>query len=1140
MNYLNKYLVFQIILLFFTSSLYSQRENFRHFSLQDGLPDAIITSIAQTNDGFIYFGTENGISRFDGQETINYSTSDGLSNNYVNSIVPYKKSGLLIGTYSGLSVFDGNRFLNLSKNNGLSGDIVNTIFNNGEEYLIGTTSGITLFSKGKLDSVYQNSFFDSHSIYAFSLDSNRALYIGTDKGLFKIINDSVLTIRENIVVRSLLTSSESILFCGTSKGLFKIVGNKADQVSKIGNRTIYSIIEDHNKYIWVGTNKGISKILENDVKSYITNDAFLGNNCYSILEDRELNLWFGSEKGVNLYDNGLFQLYNRRQGVKSTVWAIYQTRKGNLWIGTDGNGVLGFRNNEFVEVPVLKNLPKTIWNIFEDSNDNVWFATNHGAVKLNSNNKLEFYNIESGFIDDMVLDIFEDKNFNIWLTTFESGVFKYDGSSFKNIVLTNAGYLPVFNIIEDSENSLWFASSGGLDKIKNERRVPFQFEDKFTQYSFYSILFDSLNNNILLGSFNRGLIIYDLDSSSIKSITKNDGLNDNAILFMKFDDNKSNLWIGTNQGLNRFDYKGFTNNNKYIRLKSYNYYDGFPGVECNQLEAIYDTNNQFWFSTREGVVKYNPSRAKENNYVSQPFISSVEINYKEIDLSNYGEKNDIDSTIINNIEFPHDKNNLTISFSSLYYTNPLNVKFKYMLHGVDEQFSPLTKNDYVTYSSLSPGNYQFELISYTLDGEVPSKPIHFNFSIETPFWKSDYFVSFVVFLIIMVLYILYRVRIYTVSKKNVELLKLYRENISNQKLLEESEKDYKGLFENAHSAILIIDPDSFLIIDANHSAELLYGYNRVELINLSTKVLTVHINNTQEFIDKVIQDKGVKKYKTSHIKKDGSEIILNVNASTTNYKGKTAIISLHRDITEEEEIKRQLLIAKDSAEKSDKLKGEFLAQISHEIRTPINTILGYVSLINTEIEDTVSEEVNNLFEPIKRSSARIIRTIDLILDMSEVNAGTFDLSIKKIDVAELLYEIVVEQRQSAKSKNLKLEFINNSTNSYLLIDYYTFGQIFTNLVDNAIKYTEEGKVELILSNAGSKTIIEIQDTGIGISEEFLPTLFDSFTQEEQGYTRKYDGNGLGLALVKNYVKINKGIISVESTKGIGSKFRVEF
>ena len=137
-----------------------------------------------------------------------------------------------------------------------------------------------------------------------------------------------------------------------------------------------------------------------------------------------------------------------------------------------------------------------------------------------------------------------------------------------------------------------------------------------------------------------------------------------------------------------------------------------------------------------------------------------------------------------------------------------------------------------------------------------------------------------------------------------------------------------------------------------------------------------------------------------------------------------------------------------------------------------------------------------------------------------------------------LYE---EFKFTAKQRGLELTFINTTETASILGDKYSLSQLFVNLIDNALKYTKEGKIEILVFNDEDGALsVDINDTGIGISEEFLPTLFKPFTQEEQGYTRKFEGNGLGLALVKKYCELNEAIIKVESAKNIGTKFNVKF
>ena len=248
------------------------------------------------------------------------------------------------------------------------------------------------------------------------------------------------------------------------------------------------------------------------------------------------------------------------------------------------------------------------------------------------------------------------------------------------------------------------------------------------------------------------------------------------------------------------------------------------------------------------------------------------------------------------------------------------------------------------------------------------------------------------------------------------------------------------------------------------------------------------------------------------------------------------------DITNIKETEKELISAKEQAEESDRLKSAFLAQMSHEIRTPVNTILNFISLIKEDVQESAPEEVLNNFSIIDSGSRRLIRTIDSILNMSQLQAGNFDTHVEDIHIyQDVLKGLAQEFRQSAENKGLNFS-VNNSCNGELISgDRYSITQLFANLIDNSIKYTNEGKVNINLyKNAKGNIAIEVEDTGIGMSKEFLNKLFEPFSQEQIGYTRKFEGNGLGLALVKNYAKINNAIINIESIKGKGSKFVVEF
>ena len=236
-----------------------------------------------------------------------------------------------------------------------------------------------------------------------------------------------------------------------------------------------------------------------------------------------------------------------------------------------------------------------------------------------------------------------------------------------------------------------------------------------------------------------------------------------------------------------------------------------------------------------------------------------------------------------------------------------------------------------------------------------------------------------------------------------------------------------------------------------------------------------------------------------------------------------------------------LIEAKEQAEKSEKLKTEFLAQMSHEIRSPLNTILNFTSLIEAEIESVINNDLKNSFSVINSAGDRIIRTIDLLLNMSELQTGQYTYSVKYFSIGDSLISIFNEHKHHAENKNLGYSLDIDTQDNMVVADDYSVNQIFSNLINNAIKYTNEGNVNIRLyRNKDTRLVVDVVDSGIGISEEYMNNLFKPFTQEEQGYTRKYEGNGLGLALVQKYCELNELSIHVESQKGRGSLFRVIF
>lgn len=228
--------------------------------------------------------------------------------------------------------------------------------------------------------------------------------------------------------------------------------------------------------------------------------------------------------------------------------------------------------------------------------------------------------------------------------------------------------------------------------------------------------------------------------------------------------------------------------------------------------------------------------------------------------------------------------------------------------------------------------------------------------------------------------------------------------------------------------------------------------------------------------------------------------------------------------------------AKEEAQRADELKSQFLSQMSHEIRTPLNSIANFSVILSEHLEGVDSPETKESIEIIDSEIKRIIRTMGLILDMAQIQSENYHVIRKNINIkTDIIDKTVAEYKIEINSKKLDLLVASNIDEPVVSCDPYSVEQIFRNIFDNAVKFTNTGKIEVLLNrDIGNVIEVKIIDTGVGISREYMTHLFEAFSQEESGYTRSFEGNGLGLSLVKKFCELNGIDIFVESEKGEGT------
>lgn len=372
-------------------------------------------------------------------------------------------------------------------------------------------------------------------------------------------------------------------------------------------------------------------------------------------------------------------------------------------------------------------------------------------------------------------------------------------------------------------------------------------------------------------------------------------------------------------------------------------------------------------------------------------------------------------------------------------------------------------------------------------------------------------------------------------------------NFSNELLRNEIEENKKLFMAVEQSPVAILISDAGWCTEYVNSAfSKLTGYSYSETLGNMPPLLKDDITELslqKELVEVIVEGREWKKEVLSR-KKDGREFwsVVTVSALRDDAGKLTHYIFMQEDISERKTMQDNLSKAKEKAESSAKIKSEFLSLMSHEIRTPVNTMLNFASLLKMELKEHLTPENESGFNMITNGGLRLIRTVDMILSMADLQTESYEPRFENIDLhADIIAGNMGEFESIAKVKGIELNYSNAAQSAVIRADGQSVLRIFINLLDNAVKFTSRGSIDVQLCNDAEKNVIlKVSDTGVGISDEFIPQLFTPFSQEDAGFTRKFEGNGLGLALVKKYCELNGAEIDVVSEKKKGSTFVVTF
>ena len=359
--------------------------------------------------------------------------------------------------------------------------------------------------------------------------------------------------------------------------------------------------------------------------------------------------------------------------------------------------------------------------------------------------------------------------------------------------------------------------------------------------------------------------------------------------------------------------------------------------------------------------------------------------------------------------------------------------------------------------------------------------------------------------------------------------------------LRQSEAQYRAIFEASVDALLILD-QSGTIVDVNPAACAMYGYTRQEMVHLPGRriVHPGYHHRFEQFKRQAASEEGFH-VEAVDVRKDGTAFNSEVRGTPIDYHGSRHLLAVVRDVTERKQAEEVVRDARDAAESANRAKSRFLANMSHEIRTPLTAILGFADLLKDPTLQ--ADQRDSYVDVVVRNGKHLLELINRILDLSTVEAGELAVRIGPCRLAVLVEEVIDMMHVQADQRGIALagEFVGTVPQA-ILSDSGRLRQILVNLVGNAIKFTEQGSVRVVVSflarwrEQEPAVRLQVIDTGIGFSQADLPALFQPFVQADGSNARKYGGTGLGLAIASHLADLLGGELTAESVPGSGSTF----
>lgn len=738
-----------------------------NWQIDQGLPVNSIITVAQTADGWLYFGTEEGLVKFDGHSffLMDNSNIPGLAVNYISALLGGRDSSLWIGTEGdGLVRYKNGTYKKYDHSTGLSDNRIFSLYEdlNGGLWIGTSGSGLNYLKDGKISVLDTANGLASDFIRAITADTSGRIWVGTQKGLSVISSGKVKNylIKDGLsddFIETLACDKYNNLWIGTKGGGLNRFKNDRFSVytSKEGltGNAVTALCFDHNGMLWIGTNGGgITRMLNNKFYPFTTRDGLSGDLIVTLFEDRQGNIWAGSSgNGVDRIKKKMIQTIGCRDGLPGEViLPVFEDHKGVLWFGVAGKGLSRFENGQVKTYAHKDGLPNhLVLTIGEDSNNTLWVGTAGGGLTNFKNGKFSTYTTASGLSNNVVIAVYFDRAGILWAGTTGGGINRFSNGRFTSITTKEGlSHDNVTCVLEDSKGNLWVGTNNGLNKIKGHTITVLDQKGGLSDDYILSLYEDEIGN-LWVGTASNGLNL--VRDGKITQFTARDGLINEVVLKI-LEDEFGFFWISCNKGIYKIrkqDLLDFADH-KITLLKpvSYGKADGMETMECNggvTPAGIKTSDGKLLFPTMKGVALIDPE-----------MMNAVATGFSPVFIEEFL----VDGQMVKMKEplsLPSYSKRLEFRYAALNYTNPEKIRYRCMLEGFDKDWVDNGTNRTAYYTNIPGGNYTFKVMASNETGQFDEKPAAgLKFRLTPPFYRSFlFYLIILIFALLLLFFITY-------------------------------------------------------------------------------------------------------------------------------------------------------------------------------------------------------------------------------------------------------------------------------------------------------------------------------------------------------------------------------------------------